>query len=123
MKGAVQAGSFDEYLITFCDNVYHECIFIATPPNCASVRDIESDQLDGWREDKWRYRKGIFPCEQKLAGWCLLNESAVNKCDTDFSLVEFLNVVKAIPVLLPRNDWWDIGTPESYIEYLKGPVQ
>ncbi len=107
--------SEETYLITFCDNIYpqQENVIIGH----ASTRLLDRKQLDGCMNGHWVSRAYNPP--DKLAGWYVLNSQQA-QCGLPYeSSIDFLNRCCVVPKLCDDNDWFDVGTIESYREYLK----
>jgi hypothetical protein len=109
-------------LVVFCDNMYDE-VHDLLPENKAvphaAVRNIlgPSAGLDGWDGLCWAHR--TLASSYKIAGWYLLPKRCMT-CWDDQSMtsVQFLNRIDARPAFRPAAGWRDLGTVESYREYL-----
>jgi NDP-sugar pyrophosphorylase family protein len=115
-------------IIAFCDNFYDESEQVTEyGGNWCSVRGSDQSGLDGWdknggkdRQGCWLDRSLVKPRMPKLAGWLVLEKGTMERGLPDTSLVEFLNEhdVKAHEVSRTYR-WYDLGTPEAYLAYLK----
>lgn len=115
----------DEYLITFCDNIYDktECVagYVACEKPSASIRKVKkpySNELDKYAHNSWV--KKTYPTDMCLAGWYLLPREAALAALPFEQSVDYLNRIGAYPHEVSSNyKWWDIGTVPSYLAYLE----
>lgn len=109
---------YDEVLVTFGDNVYD---LVETPVYSdgtrASVRKVpDVTNLDGWDDstNTWKCRSENF--SHAFAGWVTTHKRDLwGHC----SFVDWLTRAKAEVYISAGYQWADIGTPESYLTYLK----
>ena len=110
-----------EALITCCDNIYPKDAYCRNDvkPNVCEIRDLpfwKAMHLAKLREDGvWvRSRRAEGDC---LAGWWLLRATDVKSAQPHEETVAFLNRVKADAFGSTDNDFWDIGTADTYLRY------
>ena len=121
-----------EWLFVLCaDNVYPRRIEFNPKRDlhgngCAFVRASESDHLDGWKVEgryaRWTERNNYPDSNRKLTTpWILRREAlleAVGRVGRPPTLMELFNGLQIKPVEQDGGAWTDIGTPESYKEYM-----
>lgn len=111
----------EDALITFCDNVFSdgELLMPMSRPTSASIRRIpDSPHLDKYNSETgcWVDRRANM--QWCFAGWCFLSASVKNATiEKASTFVHLLNLTQAYGEIVER-EWWDVGTPESYTEYL-----
>lgn len=120
----------DELIVTFCDNIHPHGSRVPlwkSEGRRASVRQVSNAQLDVWSDDmgKWADRSQKKEGDWSFAGWLAVPATALRDAQEDVSMVSLLNYLEFDPVQL--NDgtawhgtaWHDVGTVESYEEYIK----
>jgi NDP-sugar pyrophosphorylase family protein len=117
----------DEYLITFCDNIYPDSWTVG--PSHSSRAEISAlyspnPQLDRvGSDDKIRRRGTGFDHMPAFAGYALLSSLFISKVANEVNgktpFIDLLNMFDLLVRPMQHKGWHDIGTPESYFTYLK----
>jgi molybdopterin-guanine dinucleotide biosynthesis protein A len=124
IKLAVECVKSDDYLVTFCDNIYDqdECFVKTNTIPMASVRKIEkpfSDELDKYVHSLWVSKRALG--NDCLAGWYYLPRDSALRALPHEESIYFLNRIGASGCYIDSAfKWHDIGTVASYLHYLKG---
>lgn len=124
-RAAVLLDPCEMGLITFCDNVYDVAERLPfSHSSHASVRDIETDyeHLDRWNSSKARWelrsKKACDRYNPAFAGWILAPKKVFENVDPAETLLEWMNRHQVEPSLRSLK-CFDIGTPESYVNYIR----
>ncbi len=136
-RGAAAAENRELILVTFCDNVYDPEENVSAISNYASVRSVDSPQLDQWSqgkkkwiprltnddEDDGNWNRGEIGQNPKFAGWMILQHSVAELGVPEENVLSFMNRHNVKPKEANHKlRWWDIGTVQSYKQYLSTSI-
>jgi len=108
----------DHALVTFGDNVY-DWETVRAYETYGTVRKYEHDaDMDGWCGPYGWVERGHPDKTLTFAGHMLLSRWQMEQADETQSTVRFMNEIKLCHEL-SESRWYDLGTPERYLRYVR----